>query len=121
MVLVDTSVWVSHLREGNKTLEKLLEKGSVICHPFIAGELACGNMKNRKEILSLLQALPQATEAEHHEVMSFIEQHKLMGRGLGYIDVHLLASAMLTGAPVWTLDKRLHQVALDLDPGYENS
>lgn len=117
MVLVDTSVWISHLREGNRRLEKLLENGSVMCHSFIIGELACGNIKNRKEILSLLQVLPMAIEAEHEEVMRFIEKHRLMGKGLGYIDVHLIASAMLTGVPLWTLDKRLNRTAQDLGVG----
>ncbi|MDI6632244.1 MAG: PIN domain-containing protein, partial [Thermoanaerobacteraceae bacterium] len=100
MVLVDTSVWVLHLRERNTELEKLLNDGDVVCHPFIIGELACGNLKNRSEILSLLQALPMATQAEHEEVMQFIDKYRLMGKGLGYIDMHLLASALLTEVPI---------------------
>jgi predicted nucleic acid-binding protein len=111
MVLVDTSVWVSHLREGNTTLERLLNDGDVVCHPFIVGELACGNLKNRAEILSLLQALPTSIQAEHDEVMKFIENNRLMGKGLGYVDVHLLAAASLTGAPLWTIDKKLDDVS----------
>lgn len=114
MVIVDTSVWVSHLREGDTKLERLLNDGDVICHPFIAGELACGNLKNRSEILTLLLALPVATQAEHEEVMQFIESNKLMGKGLGYVDVHLIASAALTGVSIWTLDQRLDGVALKL-------
>ena len=117
MVLVDTSVWISHFREGNKKLVTLLEEGRVMCHPFIIGELACGNIKNRKLILSLLEALPVAAQAEHDEIMLFIEQHKLMGNGLGYIDIHLLASALLTGVKLWTLDKRLKKVAKELGVG----
>jgi predicted nucleic acid-binding protein len=91
MVLVDSSVWVEHLRHGDLGLKARLQEGQVWCHPFIVGELACGNLKNWSEILSLLQALPQAMEAEHEEVMQFIENYRLMGKGLGYIDMHLLA------------------------------
>jgi predicted nucleic acid-binding protein len=114
MVLVDTSVWISHLREGNARLKNLLLDGEVVCHPFVIGELACGNLKNRADILLLLQSLPVATQAAHEEVMRFLEDHRLMGKGLGYIDVHLMASALLTGAPIWTLDKSLHQVSTKL-------
>jgi len=117
MVLVDTSVWVYHLREGDIDLDKLLNDGDVICHPLILGELACGNLNNRSEILSLLRSLPSAIEAEHEEVMQFIERHRLMGIGLGYIDVHLLASAVLTMTPIWTLDKKLNRVSERLGIG----
>lgn len=120
MVLVDTSVWISHLREGNSELARLLNDGEVICHPYIVGELACGNLGNRPEILSLLQALPKATQAEHEEVMQFIDDNKLMGNGLGYIDVHLLASAALTGVPIWTLDKKLEKVSSKLNLGFKS-
>lgn len=118
MVLVDTSIWVSHFRDGNPQLEKLLFKGKVACHPFIIGELACGNLKNRDEILSLLQALPLAMTAEHEEVLHFIERHQLMSIGLGYVDVHLLASALLSKIPLWTGNRRLRKVALKLDVSY---
>lgn len=111
MVLVDTSVWVAHFRTTHIDLVKLLNNGEVACHPFIIGELACGNLKNRTNILSLLQDLPIVSIVEHEEVLAFIEGHKLMGKGLGYIDVHLLASAMLSGLSIWTLDKRLEQIA----------
>ena len=111
MVLVDTSVWVSHLRDGNAELANLLNDGRVLCHPFIVGELACGNLKDRAVILSFLQLLPMSIEAEHDEVLSFIENNRLMGKGLGYVDVHLITSAVLTGVPVWTLDKKLAQAA----------
>ena len=107
MVLVDTSVWVSHLRDGNVGLEKLLNDGKVVCHPFIVGELACGNLKNRYEILTYLQSLPMTILAEDEEVLKFIENNQLMGKGLGYIDIHLIASAVLTDVPLWTLDKTL--------------
>jgi predicted nucleic acid-binding protein len=107
MVLVDTSVWVSHLRYGNEELEKLLHEGEVVCHPFIVGELACGNLKNRREILTHLQALPMTILAEDEEVLKFIENNQLMGKGLGYIDIHLITSAVLTSVLLWTLDKTL--------------
>ena len=119
MVLVDTSVWVSHFQEGNPQLEALLMKRRVVCHPFIIGELACGNLKNRKEILSLLEALPTATPANHREVLYFIEQHQLMGIGLGYVDVHLLASARLSRIPFWTRDKKLMEAAVKLNASYK--
>ncbi|MDA8138932.1 MAG: type II toxin-antitoxin system VapC family toxin [Desulfobacteraceae bacterium] len=111
MVLVDTSVWVSHLREGNAQLADLLNKSEVLCHPFVVGELAGGNLKDRAVILSYLEFLPMGVLAQHEEVLSFIEDNRLMGKGLGYIDFHLLASAVLTDVPLWTLDKRLDRVA----------
>ena len=111
MVLVDTSVWVSHLRETHAGLVDLLNDGKVACHPVVVGEIACGNVKNRTSILSLLEALPMALQVEHEEVLAFIDSHNLMGKGLGYIDVHLLASAVLSGLPLWTLDKKLEKVA----------
>jgi len=114
LVLVDTSVWVAHLRHGAIGLEALLQGGRVVCHPYIVGELACGNIRNRSEIISLLQRLPGAIRAAHEEIMQFIDNFGLMGKGLGYIDMHLLASARLTGAALWTLDKRLNEVAKKL-------
>lgn len=107
MVLVDTSIWVEHLRAEHRGLEALLAEGKVSCHELIIGELACGFIKNRMEILSLLQALPSVIQAEHDEVMRFIDRYRLMGKGLGFIDVHLMASAMLSDTPLWTLDKML--------------
>jgi predicted nucleic acid-binding protein len=89
MVLVDTSVWVDHFRSGVTGLDALLTAGQVICHPFIIGELACGHLKNRAEILTLLQELPQAICAQDEEIIQFIDDHNLMGKGLGYIDIHL--------------------------------
>ncbi len=111
MVLVDTSVWVSHLRDGNTELANLLNNGTVLCHPLIVGELACGNLKDRAVILSFLQLLPMSIDAEHEEVLSFIENNRLMGKGIGYVDVQLIASAVLTGVPIWTFDKKLEQAA----------
>ena len=118
MVLVDTSVWVSHLRDGNVELANLLNDGRVLCHPLIVGELACGNLKDRAIILSFLQLLPMSIEAEHNEVLSFIEKNRLMGKGMGYVDVHLITSAVLTGVPIWTLDKKLAHVADSLYKNY---
>ena len=118
MVLVDTSVWVSHLRDGNNELASLLNEGRVLCHPFIIGELACGNLQDRAMILSFLQWLPMSIEAEHEEVLYFIENNRLMGKGIGYVDAHLIASAVLTGIPIWTLDEKLAQVADDLQIKY---
>ena len=116
MILVDTSVWIEHLRYGTVELETVLDEGNVACHPFIIGELACGNLKNRTEILTLLRNLPVAAVANDDEVMKFIEGRQLMGKGLGYIDIHLLMSALLTGIPLWTFDKRLHELATSLLP-----
>jgi predicted nucleic acid-binding protein len=119
MVLVDTSVWVRHLRQGEPNLERLLNDGEVMCHPFVVGELACGNIRNRTEILSLIQILPLVTGANHEEVLRFIEQNHLMGKGLGYIDVHLCASAVLTGVPMWTYDRRLNEANEGLGISYK--
>jgi predicted nucleic acid-binding protein len=118
MILVDTSVWIMHLRQGWIGLDGLLDEGDVMCHPYIIGELACGNLNNRLEILSLLKTLPTALQAEHEEVMQFIQNNSLMGKGLGYIDIHLLASAILSRVPLWTLDKKLKQVSLKLRIAY---
>jgi len=111
MILVDTSVWIDHLRIGNRELRSLLEYTEVLTHPFIVGELACGTLRNRDEILSLLQSLPKAQEAEHTEIMDFVERERLYGRGIGWIDAHLLASARLSGSPLWTFDRRLLNIA----------
>ncbi|HEX5972968.1 MAG TPA: PIN domain-containing protein [Gemmatimonadaceae bacterium] len=110
-ILADTSVWVDHLRSGNAALEAALENGDVITHPFVIGELACGNLRDRRVLLGLLDALPSAPVATSAEALGFIE-HRLMGRGIGYVDVHLLASALLAGdARLWTLDRRLAAIA----------
>jgi predicted nucleic acid-binding protein len=113
-VLVDTSVWVDHLRRGNDLLADRLREGKVLTHPFVIGELACGTLRRRREILGLLGVLPHAPLVDHGEVLEFVEAHQLMGHGLGWIDVHLLASAALGGLPVWTLDRRLHSAARQL-------
>ena len=111
MTLVDTSVWVHHLRHGSNDLRRLLDNAEVLCHPFIIGELACGTMKNRTQVLDLLNALPQALVAEHGEVLQFLEEKRFYGRGLGWIDLHLLASASLNRATLWTMDSALKRAA----------
>ena len=114
MTLVDTSVWIHHLRAGNRMLRSLLEIGEVLAHPFVVGELACGTLRNRKEILTLLQALPEAQVAEHEEVMRVVEREQLYGQGIGWMDAHLLASARLSRAALWTLDRHLSKIASQL-------
>lgn len=114
MILVDTSVWIDHLRQGDAELADALQQGRVAIHPFVVGELACGNLRARAEVLGLLQALPSLPVATAEEVLFFIDAHALMGRGIGYVDVHLLAAARLAGAQFWTRDKRLHGAAADL-------
>lgn len=122
MILVDTSVWVDHLRAGEETLAALLNGSRVLMHPFVLGELACGNLRNRDEVLGLLKDLPQATVARDEEVLFFIERHTLMGRGIGYVDAHLLAAVSLDGgAQLWTRDKRLRSVAQALNLGYREA
>jgi len=115
MTLVDTSVWIDHLRVGNRMLRSLLENGEVVAHPFVVGELACGTLRNRKEILTLLQALPEAQVAEHEEVMRVVEREQLYGQGIGWMDAHLLASARLSRAALWTLDRHLSKIASQLN------
>ena len=114
MILVHTSVWINHLRDGLDLLETHLLKGNVMCHQNIIGELACGNIKNRKEILSLLQALPMAPLIEFDEYLYFIEEHQLNDMGIGFVDIHLLASAKLAQVPLWTADKKLNSAAMNL-------
>jgi predicted nucleic acid-binding protein len=118
MVQVDTSIWVNHLRKGDIQLEELLLNGEVVCHPFVIGELACGNIKNRYEILTLLQSLPETPTIDLAEYLYFIEQNHLSGIGIGFVDVHLLASAKLSGIPLWTNEKRLKESALKLKVFY---
>lgn len=116
MILVDTSVWVDHLRAGEPRLADALNAGSVCVHPLIIGELACGSLRNRVEVLSLLSKLPIVPVATDREALGFIERKRLMGRGIGYIDVHLLASAALSAtARLWTRDRRLAAVAGELN------
>lgn len=116
MILVDTSVWIDHLRKSEPALIAALKAGQVLIHPFVIGELACGNLDNRVELLSLLRDLPAAPVATDAEALGFIDRHQLMGRGIGYLDVHLLASvALARPARLWTRDKRLAFVADGLE------
>ena len=120
MILVDTSVWIDHFREGLPSLVASLNQNSVLIHPFVLGELACGNLKSRQDTLRLLANLPTAPKASDSEVLQFIETHKLMGKGIGLIDAHLLASSALsTDAVLWTHDKRLAQIAKKLKLGHQ--
>ena len=111
MLLVDTSVWVDHFRRGNHVLSALLLEGRVLCHPFVIGELACGNLKQRSETLSLLHRLPEAPLADSADVLTLVERHRLVGTGLGWIDVHVLSSTLLAHAQLWTLDRPLARTA----------
>jgi predicted nucleic acid-binding protein len=118
VVIVDTSIWVTHLRRGSRQLEQLLLDAKVVCHPFVVGELACGNLKHRDEFLSLLQSLPMTPTVVIDELLYFIERNRLMGKGLGFVDANLLASAHLSGIPLWTFDQRLRSVATELELAY---
>ena len=122
MILVDTSVWVDHLRRGDARLVDLLERSVVVMHPFVVGEIACGSLHDRVSILELLQDLPAAAVAEGDEVLRFIERHALHGKGVGYVDAHLLASVALTEAvKIWTRDKKLRLVAAMLGCAYRDT
>jgi predicted nucleic acid-binding protein len=115
VILVDTSVWVDHLRAGNRALSELLEGGMVLVHPFVIGEIALGNLARRHLVLGTLSDLPRAGVASDPEALHFIDRHALFGRGIGYVDAHLLAAVSLTaGAELWTYDRRLQNVALQL-------
>jgi len=115
VILVDTSVWVDHLRVGVADLSTLLEAGQVFMHPFVLGEIACGTLRNRRETLHLLARLPAAPVATDAEILEFVEHRSLMGRGIGYVDVHLLAAVCLhPTSRLWTRDQRLATVAKEL-------
>ena len=115
MILVDTSVWVNHLRAGDAVLAAWLDVGMVLSHPFIIGELALGNLRQRKIVLNTLSTLPRVTVATDDEALHLIDRHALPGCGIGYVDVHLLAAVRLTaGSELWTNDKRLRSVAARL-------
>lgn len=115
MILVDTSIWIDHLRAGDAELRGLLNGYKVLAHPWVTGELALGNLSRRTEVLALIHNLPQATVATDEEVLALIDRQQLFGLGIGYVDAHLLAAAMLTsGARLWTRDKRLTSTATRL-------
>ncbi len=111
MILVDTSVWVAHLRTAEPRLAGLLEDGQVLVHPFVLGELACGTLRRRQQVLAYVGRLDSAPLASNEEAHRLIELRRLMGRGLGWVDVHLLASCIMAGAGLWSLDRRLARVA----------
>jgi predicted nucleic acid-binding protein len=118
MILADTSVWVSHFRQDDPHLGQLLLDGQLLMHPFVVGELACGNLRFRRKVLSDLQRLPSVITAEQDEVLSFLDQRQLFGKGITWIDAHLLASARLSNCRVWTFDARLLTAATQLHIGY---
>lgn len=111
MILVDSSIWIDHFRFRNSSLVTLIDAVQVTVHPWVTGELACGNLANRSNTLYLLKSLPQAAIATEHDVLFFIDKHRISGRGVGYLDMHLLAAAALGNLKIWTLDKRLGEVA----------
>ena len=113
-MLVDTSVWIDHVRRPEPQLVALLEANEVDIHPFVIGELACGHLRPREEVIELLRELPWLPTVEHEEAFAFLEQHRLHGRGIGWIDLHLLASTMLAGADLWTRDRSMLTVAREL-------
>jgi predicted nucleic acid-binding protein len=116
LILVDTSVWVAHLRTPDGFLARRLETAAVCSHPYVIGEIALGQLRQREVLLNLLSHLPMAVVASHEEALRFIDQRRLFGRGIGYVDVCLLAAAQLTpDARLWTLDKRLDAVARELE------
>ena len=119
MILVDSSVWIEHFRTENRLLSGLLMQGAIVLHEFILGELAIGNFKNRKEILSLLDSIPKLSKLTHDEFIYFLEKHSFYGKGVGFVDIHLLGSTKLAGVKIWTLDKRLLQLAESLNLNYE--
>ena len=121
MVLLDTSVWVDHLRQSDRLVVQLLESGQAAVHSFVVGELACGNLGSRNQVIDLLLALPRIETATEDEVLYFIERRKLMGRGVGYVDAHLLAATAIGGALLWTRDNRLRDVAGELGVAWVES
>jgi len=118
MILADTSVWVSHFRQDDPHLGQLLLNGQMLMHPFVVGEIACGKLRFRRKVLSDLQRLPSVITAEQDEVLAFLDQHHLFGKGISWIDAHLLAAARLSNCRLWTLDARLLTAATQLHIGY---
>lgn len=114
MILVDTSIWIDHFRAGNARLQSLLLAEQVACHPFVIGELACGNLRRREEILRLLSDLPACEVMLDADVLALLERHRLFGRGIGWVDAHLIAAAVSRGFALWTSDRRLDRIAAEL-------
>jgi predicted nucleic acid-binding protein len=121
MILADTSVWVSHIREGEPRLQQALVDAKVFMHPFVLGEIACGNLRGRSQTLHRLGRLPSPVSASNDEVLALLERHHLFGKGLGWVDAHLLASARLTGCRLWTLDRSLRDAANALKVRFASS
>jgi predicted nucleic acid-binding protein len=121
MILLDTLVWVDHLRRGDSLVLQVLESGQAVAHAFVIGEIACGNLKSRVRVIDLLQALPQVAMAMDDEVLYFIERHKQMGRGIGYVDAHLLAAASIIDSLLWTRDKRLRDIATEFGVAFREA
>ena len=116
MILVDASVWLAHFRRTDPRLVAALEREDVLVHPFVIGEIACGDLRNRRVIVALLRRLPEVQKATDDEALAFVERRSLSGRGIGFVDVHLLASVVLHGtARLWTGDRQLAEVAADLE------
>ena len=119
MILADTSGWIDHFRSEDLYLASLLDRNEILIHPMVIGELACGNVSNRTEVFSMLRLLPRVPVASDGEVLFFIEYHQLMGRGIGYIDAHLLASAAMSSpTQLWSKDRRLMELAGELGVAY---
>ena len=118
MILVDTSVWVAHFKSANRMLVELLEDNEVAIHNFIIGELACGQLKNRQEILGLLKTLPEVLPVTHEEALYFVDSYKLYGVGIGWVDSHLLASVIAGGFSLWTNDRSLSKIASKLEVSF---
>ena len=113
-ILADSSVWIEHFRKGSQAMVRRLEAGEIVIHPFVAGELACGSLRNRAQILTWLTHLPSVGVVSDAEAMRFVEARRLFSRGLGWVDVHLLAGCLLTGVRLWTLDKALRDCAREM-------
>ena len=122
MILADTSVWIDHFRRIDKEMESLLERRQIMIHPFVVGELACGNLSRRASLLETLDELPGAVVAADREVREFIERHRLYGKGVGFVDFHLLVSTVLSpDASLWTADRRLGEIAARMKVGHTTS
>ena len=118
MILIDTSIWIDHFRNENRLLSTLLMQGAVVMHEFIMGELAIGNFKNRKVVLSLLDSIPKLSKLTHDEFIYFLERNSFYGKGVGFVDIHLLGSSKLAGVKIWTLDRRLLELAIKQNLDY---
>ncbi len=119
MILIDTSVWVDHFRSENRILTTLLMQGAIVMHEFVVGELAVGNFRNRKSMLNLLDSIPKLSKLTHDEFIYFLEKNSIYGKGVGFVDIHLLGSTKLAGVKIWTLDKRLLELAKNQNLDYK--